>query len=349
MDGFCVNSSDYPKGIEEGLPIQSVIAAGDKHTDTLLPGHAVQIMTGGVAPKNGDMVIKIEECKIDEQKVYFQAGEFFPWLNIARRGEDAKQGGCLIARNTKITPAVGAVATSVGVTKINVYRKPVVSVVSTGNEVVPCDQTPQPWQIRNCNDYSCTMTCRKLGAAVENRLLVSDDKKMMHNELDKAENSDIVLLTGGVSAGDFDFVPAVLSEKGVKLIFHKIKIRPGKPIWFGKDSKGRAFFGLPGNPVSVQVNLKLFVEPYIRACSGASLPSPQFIPFKIDRPITKNFPLEWFFPIKIVDAEKRLIRPYKTNTSGDFVNFGQSDGIGRMDLDRNTYDVEDEIPVLLWD
>ncbi len=268
MDGYAVRSAD--RGAERR--VLEEIAAGDVPRFALTPGTASRIMTGAPIPEGADAVIQIElTTMVDDCTVCLQAPEVAHGKNVLRLGTSLRIGDSVLKRGALLRPIEIAVLAEIGRGMVTVVPRPTVAVLPTGNELVPVGERPESGQIRNSNGPMLLSAVEYAGAeAIE--LGIAPD---IHNELarliEQGLEADILVLSGGVSAGKFDLVPQVLAELGVEQVFHKIALRPGKPLWFGvKSTAGRRtlVFALPGNPVSGLVCFELFVRPTIEILSG---------------------------------------------------------------------------------
>lgn len=348
MDGFAVNSSDFTSP-EVRLKLVACIAAGDDYLERLKPGEAVQIMTGAPCVEGADAVVMVEKSKKDGDYVILTEENMAPGLNVARKGEDAPEGKVLIGAGTRLNTAGIAICASVGLTKVPVYRKPIINIISTGSEIIPPSQQPLPHQIRDCNSFSSRSLSRQLG--IEARFLgIGEDNQATQSQLiKKGLESDILVLSGGVSMGDFDLIPSLLAECGVKNIFHNIKIKPGKPVWFGKSDAGTYVFGMPGNPVSVQAGFKLLIEPLILKLMGLNSPKPFFINIELGHDVTIKNPRENFIPARLeTDENNTVLHQVIIRGSGDFSNVISSHGMMRFPAGTTTVTAGNKVKFIPW-
>ncbi len=332
MDGYAVKSSDFTSNTAK-LKHAGDIAAGSDFNQELQSGEAFKIMTGAPCPTGADAVVMIEHCQKDGDWVTMHEELMAPGLNIAPRGEDAPRGKLLIPEGTILNTAGIAICASVGLTNILVYRKPKISVMSTGTEIIPADQTPLPHQIRDCNSFSSRSLSKVLGIEAKFLGIGEDDKTVQSSMIKEGLQDDILILSGGVSMGDYDYIPGLLAACGVKKIFHSIKMKPGKPVWFGKSDNGTYVFGLPGNPVSVQVSFKLLVETLIQKLSGNKSPEPEFLALELASPIKIRTPRENFVPGRFeFKSGKTVLTQVQLQGSGDFSNLVTSHGLIRCPI-----------------
>jgi len=271
MDGYAVRAAD---GIK--LRVMGVIPAGGAATEPLLPNQAVRIFTGAPVPPGADAVVKQEDVqRIDDDIILVQPVRVSQ--NILRRGSDMKIGDVVLTQGTLITPAVLGLLATLGCASVPVVKRPTVSVLATGNELVAVDQQPTGSQIRNSNGPMIAGLAQSYGANVVHEALVPDDAAQLRSAVLSCVKSDVLILSGGVSVGDFDHVPKVLSELGLSTHFHQVKMKPGKPVLFGTLGS-TLVFGLPGNPLSAFVCFHLFVRPALQAMLGHS---PKITPIEV--------------------------------------------------------------------
>ncbi len=279
VDGFACRKAD----LDSEMEIVETIAAGMQSMKPVSGKQCSRIMTGAVIPEGADMVFMVEDSTIlTSGKVKFVGS--FTKENIAFKGEDIRSGEMVVKKGKLIRPQEIAVMASVGCTSVLVSRKPVVAVISSGDELVEPFSKPGLSQIRNSNAYQLLAQLLSAGALGKYYGIARDDKEETYKLVKQAiSECDIVLLTGGVSMGDFDFIPAVLEQAGVKILFSRINIQPGKPTTFGKHPDALVF-GLPGNPVSSFTLFELLVRPVICMMMGYNLN-----PVNIPLPMKESF------------------------------------------------------------
>ncbi|NJO68935.1 MAG: molybdopterin molybdotransferase MoeA [Bacteroidetes bacterium] len=265
MDGFACRRED----LENRLDIIGEIPAGIEYKGSIGQNQCVRIMTGAMVPAGADYVLMKEDAEeIEPGKILStrkKAGE-----NICYKGEDLKPGDIVIPKGTLIQPASIAMLASVGNVYPLVYRQPSVAVVSTGSELVEPWESPSSACIRNSNAYQLMAQLQTMNINARYLGIVADNESKIEETLTGAiESFDVVIISGGVSVGDFDFVPRILSKLGVKALFHGMNVKPGKHLLFGR--KGNcSVFGMPGNPVSSFVQFLLLVQPLILKLSGST-------------------------------------------------------------------------------
>jgi molybdopterin molybdotransferase len=297
MDGFAINSKDGSEVFE----IIEDIPAGRVPKKKVKRGQSARIMTGAMLPRGADKVIKVEDTKLISN-FKFLISNFENKSNVSKRGEDVRKGSIILKKGTKIRPQEAAMLASVGKPRVLITKKPKVTVISTGSELVEPSQKPGFSKIRNSNSSMLLVQLKRrdiegkyLGIARDN---FAATKKLVKKGL---KESDILLLSGGVSVGDYDFVRDVLRSCGVKVHFNKVAIKPGKPTVFGTKGK-KLVFGLPGNPVSVLVIFELFVVPAIDRIVGRKTKE-KLWPMKLLKDFDRrDIKREQYYPVRITET-----------------------------------------------
>lgn len=262
MDGFAVIAADAGKR----LRIAGILAAGDVWHGSVSRGTAIEIMTGAPCPDGADAVVQKEIVSLEGEDALIPA-EVKPGMNIVPAGAECQKGAEVLGRGARITPLAIANLATFGYTRVHVYRAPSLMIITTGNEVSTPGEEPGPAHIRNSNGPMLAAMARSLGIATTPHVHARDTMDALSEALHTARGADIVVLTGAVSAGKFDQVPAALKSIGAELVFHRIQQRPGKPILFAKRN-GQLLFGLPGNPLSAHLGFHRYVAAAIRAWMG---------------------------------------------------------------------------------
>jgi molybdopterin molybdotransferase len=313
MDGYALRAADLREGVSE-LTIIGSIFAGEVVSRRLSAGESYKIMTGAPVPPGADMVVRREEATEEGQKVRVRAGTIKPWLNIARKGEDLSSGDIVIDGPCIMEPAIVGLLASLGHKEVKVARLPRVALITTGNEVVSVGAEPGPAQIRNSNRWLLQAFLQKWQIGTFRYEHVPDDRNLLKAAIEAALSAEIVLICGGVSAGDADYVPETLVAAGVKCLFHKMAIKPGKPVWCGVGPGNTMVFALPGNPFSCLVGFILLIQPYLQACFG--LPESGSLGLPLGRAKKKYTLLDEFFPVRLHGSPAKLL-PVSLNGSGD--------------------------------
>jgi molybdopterin molybdotransferase len=312
MDGFAIRNEDISNGIKD-FAIIDTIYAGKTTDKRIAAGQCFKIMTGASVPLSADAVIRVEDSVSNGNEVSFNIKEVRPFQNIARRGEDAKRDVLLAGKSLLISPSLTGLLATLGKQKILVERLPSVAIITTGDEVVTEGSAISNVEIRNSNLPVLKALFRKSKIEATYSTHVPDDKDKLLSAISRALSYDVVVMSGGVSAGDADYVPGVLQQAGVTKLFHKVAIRPGKPFWCGRKNDSRLVFALPGNPFSCLVTFTLFIQPYLQSCFGLSYEQ-LYMPIRTER--KQRVELDEFFPVKPVGNPSGL-EQLALNGSGD--------------------------------
>ncbi len=298
MDGYACRRAD----VDNTLEIIEIIPAGKTPTKEIGPNQCAKIMTGAPVPQGADFIAMVEYAEeIDGN--YVKINKITQRNNISYRAEDVKIGQVVLQKGIKIEPQHIAVFASVGYTHVLVTKQPRVAIISTGDELVEPHQKPGISQIRNSNGYQLITQVKSCGAIANYIGIADDTPEDTFSKVSKAlSENDLVLLTGGVSMGSFDFVPEVLKKAGIEILFDSIAVTPGKPTTFGVAGK-KLCFGLPGNPVSSFIQFELLVKPLIYKLMGFD-----FQPLDIQMPIgieykRKKADRKAYIPVFIKDGE----------------------------------------------
>lgn len=269
VDGYAVVASDIQAEVE--LSVLEEIMAGQVPTQRVRSGTAIQIMTGAPLPEGADAVVMIEDTTCQNHTVVIHKASLKPETNVMRKSTSLSQGDTILKAGTRIRPIEMGILAEVGCTDVPVYRQPELAVISTGDELVPATTRPAPGQIRNSNGPLLIALGTTFGAATRSLGIGLDDFDSLSELVAEGLKSDVLVLSGGVSAGVKDLVPGVLAHHNVEQVFHKVRLKPGKPLWFGLVKQGAQttlVFGLPGNPVSSLVCFLLFVAPVLQQLLG---------------------------------------------------------------------------------
>lgn len=278
VDGYACRKEDLANDLE----LLEIIPAGKAPSKTVGKNQCSQIMTGAAVPEGANIVIMVEHTDKINGKIRFVQEKTN--ANICAIAEDLKENDLVISKNTLIKTPHIAVLASVGKTQVKVYRMPKVAVISTGDELVEPDQKPGLSQIRNSNAMQLIAQLKAIGITGKYIGIAKDNPESTRNMLTRALNgNDIVLLSGGVSMGEFDFVPQILQENQIEIIFKSLAVQPGRPTVFGTKDK-QFFFGLPGNPVSSFVQFELLVKPLIYKLMGHT-----YLPVALKMPMGADY------------------------------------------------------------
>ena len=304
-DGFAVRSADLSP-LPATLDVIAEIKAGetlDKIPANIARGQAASIMTGAPVPTGADAVVMVEYTSQREHQVEITRS-VAPGENVVPRGAEAREGSVLLARGLRLNPAAIALAASVGKSRVPVYQRPRVAVLTTGDEIVDIDTTPGPTEIRNSNSFSLAAKIQQSGGEPVLLPVAPDTLQGLRPLIAEGLKSDLLLLTGGVSMGRYDLVEQALSEMHAEFFFTGAKIQPGRPVVFGKCGAGTPavekpstyFFGLPGNPVSTMVTFELFARPILEALAGQTARNLIFLHARLKKEIRTKTGLQRFLP-----------------------------------------------------
>lgn len=270
MDGFAVRAADVPGT----LPVTGTVAAGHAPGVTLAPGTALRIMTGAPMPAGADSVVIREDVREDAgdhgAQVYF-AEAASPGQNVRRAGDDVRAGEVVLRAGTRPGPGEIGLLAALGHVTVRVCRRPRVAILSTGDELVSVDLVPGPGQIVSSNAHALAAQVREAGGLPVHAGIAPDEPRALVRMIRAGLDADVLLTSGGVSVGDFDFVKAAFAEAGVTMDFWKVAMKPGKPLAFGVTEQGTPVFGLPGNPVSSMMVFELLVRPALLTMQGAAV------------------------------------------------------------------------------
>lgn len=266
MDGYAVARDGLHK-IPVNLHIQETIYAGESPLKKVSTGLCSKIMTGAEVPLGTDTVIMIENtCLIDNDTVKILKSEQRR-TNICKQGEDFQKGEIVLKKHKCIGFSEIALLASVGKNKIKVFKKPKVGIIATGNEIIKYYEKPEKGQIRNSNGPALQALLLQLGISKIQARIVRDEEELLTRTIKENLTNDIILISGGVSMGEYDLIPDILRNLGADILFHKVAVKPGKPLIFAR-SKENLIFGLPGNPISAMTIFRLIVTPALRKMMG---------------------------------------------------------------------------------
>ena len=328
MDGYALRASSLAAGLSV-FRVEATQAAGMR-AFTLGSGDdaCVEVMTGAVIPEGADCVIPYEETIREEGTMRVApATAVAPGSAVHRRGSDHRAGAVMVRAGTRITGREIAVAAAIGAATLTVSAQPKIAVVATGDELVEVDAGVAPHQVRRSNDHAIRAALMSVGFDRIERFHLRDVRQEIEHRLwHIIAEHDVVLVSGGVSKGKFDFLPDVLDAHGVKKLFHGVAQRPGKPFWFGVTQRRTPIFALPGNPVSAYTCLYRYVLPALAQASGMKMDTPRLA--ALATPFSFKPPLTCFLPVQIASGAgaELLATPHATNTSGDFAGLVATDG-----------------------
>jgi len=347
MDGIAFQFSTIEKGINS-FAVEGTAAAGSPQMTLKKNENCLEVMTGAILPNNCDTVIRYEDILIKNRVATLQVSDFQKRKNVHQKGSDRQQGEILVKKGKKISAAEIGVAATVGKSLLQVSKLPKIAIVSTGDELVNITETPLPHQIRKSNNHSIKAALQSLGIDAKLHHLVDELELVKEKLASLITDNQIIILSGGVSKGKFDYLPEALKQLGVQKLFHKVRQRPGKPFWFGKAQNGTIIFALPGNPVSSFMCTHRYVLPFIKK----SWQEEERPPMKAV--LAENYffkpDLTYFLQVKISYSEtgQLLAIPVTGNGSGDLANLSDADGFLQLPTGQMIFEKGAVFPLFLY-
>lgn len=294
-DGFAVRSEDVAT-VPTVLNCIGEVRAGGDFGRTLSRGQCIGIMTGAPLPEGADAVVMVEHTRTEGASVMIQSG-VNAGENVVPRGSEAAAGSALLDSGCALGAAEIALLASVGRAKVAVFRQPKVGILSTGDELVGLNERPEWFEIRNSNAPALAAQVEAAGGVAEILGVAKDRKDILREIIRRGLEFDLLLISGGVSAGKYDYVEAVLEELSAEFYFRGVEMRPGRPVVFGRAAR-TFFFGLPGNPVSAYVTFEVLARPALRALGGAPFAAPLFFGARLAKSIQHKPGLTRFVPAR---------------------------------------------------
>ncbi len=350
-DGYAARASDLASAGTK-LRLAGSIRAGSSFTGELQPGYCVEIMTGAPVPIGADANVMVEHTRVTaDGSVEFlrsaSAGE-----NIVPMGSEAAAGAVVLNRGTRLRHTHIAVAAAIGRPRLSVFRRPNVAILPTGDEIVEIDQLPGPVHIRNSNSYSLAAQVTAAGGVAKQLPIAADRHQELRDCITAGLDSDLLLLSGGVSMGKHDLVEEILRDFDAEFLFTGVLIQPGKPLVFGRVPGGsgqhRYFFGLPGNPLSTMVTFDLFARAFIDALSGAPPAPLRFAQAKLAAPFSTRPGLTRFLPAILSGGpHEPQIERIAWQGSGDVFSAARANCYLVVAPDREAFSAGDPVPLLL--
>lgn len=320
MDGYAFAWDD----LGESRKLAQVVQAGVNPDFTLEKGTAVRIFTGAPVPRGADTVVQQEWVTVIGDTIFFELEKLVKGMHVRKAGSQCQTGELILNSGTQVTPGTIGLLASLGIEQVEVISLPSLSIILTGDEIIEIGQALQPGQIYNANGPALIAYLSQMGITEVKVLKVKDEKSEVTRVIGEAlEASDVVLLTGGISVGDYDFVKGSLAENGVLQLFYKVKQKPGKPIFAGVKGE-KMIFALPGNPASVLTCFIQYVKPFLLRLLGNpdAWNAPVYFPIASD--FNKKAPLTFFLKAKL-DNGRVIILP--AQESFNLLSFGIADGV----------------------
>lgn len=346
MDGISINHAAYAAG-QRTFEIEKTIGAGMPQSKLDDPSKCVQIMTGAMLPLNADTIIRYEDITIEDNKATINVDSVNHQQNVHFKGMDKKQGDMVLSKGTVLGAPEMIVAAAVGKSELEVLMPSKATIITTGDELVGIDEIPKDHQIRRSSNYGVQDLLGQWNIKAKQYHL-NDNKDLMIKSLgDIIETVDLLVLTGGVSRGKFDYLPEVLETLGVVKHLHKVKQRPGKPFWFGTAPNGTTVFALPGNPVSTFACANVYIKHWLNT-SFAKTEKQIYVKLKED--IDFQPPLTYFLECS---AEFNTLgefeaTPSRGHGSGDFANMTQANGFVILPSDKTEFKKGEVYPYIFY-
>lgn len=347
MDGIAIRYAAFAQG-QRQFPIAGIQAAGQEPLTLTQPDHCIEIMTGAVLPLGADTIIRYEDVTLTEGQATINIEDIAEKQNIHPRAKDRRRGDLIVGPHRILSPAEIGVAATIGKAQIQVKKLPRVLIISTGDEIVGIDETPLPHQIRSSNAYAIAAALQPLGIHAD-RVHLLDNPEQLRLELAAIlEQYQMVLLSGGVSEGKFDYVPRVLTDLGVTKHFHKVAQRPGKPFWFGTYHDRCAIFALPGNPVSAFMTATRYARPWLRQSLGLAPFTPAYA--KLASKVSFGAPLTYFLQVLLENTPDGswLAHPVAGGGSGDLANMSDATGFLELPAGKNDFLAGEVYPLVVY-
>ncbi len=335
MDGIAIVYDTFKNG-QRVFQIEGTAAAGTAQKTLQNEQNCIEVMTGAIMPNGVDTVIRYEDLELADGSATINLNTLKHKQNVHFKGIDISKGAIIVPKGKRLSSAEINIAASIGKASLQVRKMPKVVIFSTGDELVPVHQTPELHQIRRSNIYGIQATLREWGISANLQHLADDKEEMLDTISKVLEAYDLIIFTGGVSKGKFDFLPDVLEELQVKKHFHKIQQRPGKPFWFGSNSDEKKIFALPGNPVSSFVCTYVYIKYWLEKSLG--LPQHK-VYVTLSTTIHFKPDLVYFLEAKLTSLPngELIAEPVKGNGSGDFANLVKTDGFLVLPQNKNEF------------
>ena len=372
VDGYAVRSADFDATnrqraagefahSNEGwtLDLLEEVTAGKLPRHEVVAGTATRVMTGAPIPRGADAMVMIEQTEFAvgagaaQGRVTIRAERVVAGQNIMPRGASFRRGDVAIAAGAPLRPIEIGVCAEVGGQQVTVVPRPTVGILPTGDELIPANRAPAPGQIRNSNGPMLAACVERAGGVAIELGIGVDQRDALRALIERGFEHDLLLISGGVSAGVSDLAPGVLRELGVGEVFHKIRLKPGKPLWFGvrECQPGAArrtlVFGLPGNPVSSLVCFELFVRPAIEAVTGRAPRGPSRATARLTAPYEHHGDRATYHPARVVESPGGdAVTPLKWRGSGDLRTLVDANALAIFAEGTHSYSAGDEVPIM---
>lgn len=356
MDGYAVIAADVDRD-RVRLRVVEDLTAGDVPRHRVEPGCASRIMTGAMMPDGADAVVVIERVVALESGspsyVQLGGGPATSGQHVLRRGSLVSDGACVLPAGRRLSALDVGLLIEIGAATVRVHPQPRACVAVTGSELVAEDKAAGPGQIPNTNGPMLCGLVVEAGGQASDLGIVRDDPADLRQRMAAGLEADVLVTSGGVSTGDHDFVPAVLESLGVQRVLHGVRMKPGKPLWFGvaqRDQRPVLVFGLPGNPVSCAVCFQLFVRPALNALAGRARPGPRIAQHRMAVDFDHRGDRPTYFPARLIEAAGELtVEPLAWRGSADLRTLAQADVLAMFPGGRRRYEAGEVVSVLTLD
>lgn len=347
MDGYALRTTDL-SGHSTNLSVIEEVVAGQTPRHEIQAGQATRIMTGAPVPRGADAVIMVERTRLLDPNTVAIDGPLKPGQNILTRGREMRDGEVILRPGTCLGPTEYGLLAATGHATIRAHPRPHVAILPTGDEIVPTSVKPGPGQIRNSNGPMLFAQVQRAGGVPVPIDIAGDRLDRLRPLVERGLQEDVLLLSGGVSAGKLDLVPEVLAGLGVEILFHKVAMKPGKPLLFGVKGK-TLVFGLPGNPVSSLVCFELFVAPALRKLAGHKEPGPVWLEAQLEADFPHRSDRETYHPVRLVALGSILrFRPQPWFGSPDLRGLLEANGFARLPSGDHQHQAGTLFPVMPW-
>ena len=338
-DGYAVRAADLPGE----LHVTGEVRAGEVFAGTIGPGETVEIMTGAPLPSGADAVVMVEHTQRSGERVSTDRSPK-PGDNFSARGTEARKGEAVLSAGRRLGFAEVALLATVGHECVSVYRQPRVAILPTGDEIVEAGERPEMHQIRNSNAWSLAAQVRRAGGYPEILPIARDNEQSKRSLIERGLSFDLLLLSGGVSAGKYDIVERVLADLGARFFFDRVLIQPGQPLVFGAVGE-KFFFGLPGNPASTMVTFEVFARAALERLGGCTETPLPLLRARLSREFRHKTGLTRFLPARL-SADGSTVTPEPWRGSADVPALARANAFLVADADRESWSAGDDIRVL---
>lgn len=356
MDGYAVIAADLDGGSAE-LRVVEQLTAGDVPQQRLERGCAARIMTGAMMPEGADAVVVLERTAAADSgpahRVRITGGPTAVGEHVLRRASLLARGEVALPRGRRLSAVELGLLAEIQMPHVRVYPRPQVSILATGSELVPAGEPVGPGQIANSNGPMLCGLVTQAGGCPHDLGIGRDDPAELRRRMASGLEADVLIMSGGVSTGDHDFVPHVLQELGVQPVLHRVRLKPGKPFWFGVAKRGdrhKLVFGLPGNPVSCLVCFELFVRPALGALGGNPNRGLRRATYRLANPFEHRGDRPTYYPARLRDEGGEVrVEPLAWQGSADLRTLAQADALAMFAAGSRHYDAGEPVTAMLLD